>query len=239
VTNGDGVSNDAVVRAVGLSRDYPSGREVVHALSDVNLAVCQSEIVAVRGRSGSGKTTLLNLLGGLDRPTSGSVTIDGHEVTAMSDEELESVRRGTVSFIFQGFGLIPFLTAAENVEIPLRLIRADPAMRDKRVAQLLEKVGLAARMRHRPHELSGGERQRVAIARALATRPRVLLADEPTGQLDTETGRVIMRLLRSIIASEGITAVIATHDPLMLEVADRVVELRDGRILQTAEPAPA
>ncbi len=224
------------MEAVGLSRDFRSGREVVHALRDVDLAVRPSEILAVRGRSGSGKTTLLNLLGGLDRPTSGSVTIDGHEVTAMSDEELETVRRGTVSFIFQGFGLIPFLTAAENVEIPLRLIRTESAMRDRRVAQLLEKVGLAGRMRHRPHELSGGERQRVAIARALATRPRVLLADEPTGQLDTETGRVIMRLVRSIIASEGITAVIATHDPLMLEVADRVVELRDGQILPAEEP---
>ncbi len=224
------------MEAVGLSRDFRSGREVVHALRDVDLAVRPSEILAVRGRSGSGKTTLLNLLGGLDRPTSGSVTIDGHEVTAMSDEELEIVRRGTVSFIFQGFGLIPFLTAAENVEIPLRLIRTESAMRDRRVAQLLEKVGLAGRMRHRPHELSGGERQRVAIARALATRPRVLLADEPTGQLDTETGRVIMPLVRSIIASEGITAVIATHDPLMLEVADRVVELRDGQILPAEEP---
>ena len=141
------------------------------------------------------------------------------------------LRRSTVAFVYQAFGLVPFLTGAENVEVPLRLVRMDPADRDRRVADLLDLVGLAERARHRPYELSGGEQQRVAIARALANRPRVLLADEPTGQLDSDTGHRIMALLRSIIRAEGVTAIVATHDAAMLDVADRVVELRDGRLV--------
>ena len=217
-----------ILEAVDLSRDYPIGGSVVRALRGINLAVGRGELVAVRGRSGSGKTTLLNLLGGLDRPTSGRVVVDGHEVSSMSEDELVNVRRRTVAFVFQAFGLVPFLTATENVEVPLRLVHADPRERDRRVADLLDIVGLADRARHRPHELSGGEQQRVALARSLANRPSLLLADEPTGQLDSETGHVIMLLLRSIVRSEGITAVVATHDPMMLDVADRVVELKDG-----------
>ena len=217
-----------MVTAVDLRRDYPVGDSVVHALRGINLSVGRGELVAVRGRSGSGKTTLLNLLGGLDRPTAGRVVVDGLEVSAMDEAELVGVRRRTVAFIFQAFGLVPFLTAAENVEVPLRLVHANPRDRDRRVADLLEVVGLADRARHRPHELSGGEQQRVAVARALANRPSLLLADEPTGQLDSDTGHVIMLLLRSIVRSEGITAVVATHDPMMLDVADRVVELQDG-----------
>jgi putative ABC transport system ATP-binding protein len=219
-----------IVEAIDLVRDYPSGDGVVHALRHVDLSVRQGELVAVRGRSGSGKTSLLNLLGGLDRPTSGRVVVDGHEVSSMSEDELVEVRRRTIAFIFQAFGLVPILTAAENVELPLRLVRAEARARDTRVAELLELVGLAERTRHRPHELSGGEQQRVAIARALANRPRLLLADEPTGQLDSETGHMIMTLLRSIVRAEGITAVVATHDPMMLDVADRVLELRDGQL---------
>ena len=217
-----------ILEAVDLSRDYPIGGSVVHALRGINLAVGRGELVAVRGRSGSGKTTLLNLLGGLDRPTSGRVVVDGHEVSSMSEDELVNIRRRTVAFVFQAFGLVPFLTATENVEVPLRLVHADPRERDRRVADLLDIVGLGDRARHRPHELSGGEQQRVALARSLANRPSLLLADEPTGQLDSETGHVIMLLLRSIVRSEGITAVVATHDPMMLDVADRVVELKDG-----------
>ena len=217
-----------MVTAVDLSRDYPVGDSVVHALRGINLSVGRGELVAVRGRSGSGKTTLLNLLGGLDRPTAGRVVVDGLEVSEMDEAELVGVRRQTVAFIFQAFGLVPFLTAAENVEVPLRLVHANPRDRDRRVADLLEVVGLADRARHRPHELSGGEQQRVAVARALANRPSLLLADEPTGQLDSDTGHVIMLLLRSIVRSEGITAIVATHDPMMLDVADRVVELQDG-----------
>ena len=150
----------------------------------------------------------------------------------MSEDELVDVRRRSVAFIFQAFGLVPILSAAENVEVPLRLVKTDPKTRDARVRELLELVGLGGRMKHRPHELSGGEQQRVAIARALANRPRILLADEPTGQLDTETGHVIMTLLRDVVRTEGVTAIVATHDPVMLDVADRVLELRDGELLE-------
>jgi putative ABC transport system ATP-binding protein len=219
-----------VVEATGLVRDYPSGDGVVHALRGIDLVVGRGQLVAVKGRSGSGKTTLLNLLGGLDRPTAGRVLVEGLEISAMDEDELVDVRRRIVAFIFQAFGLLPILSAAENVEVPLRLVHADPFERDRRVAELLELVGLGERMHHRPHELSGGEQQRVAIARALANRPALLLADEPTGQLDSETGHRIMHLIRTVVRSEGITAVVATHDPLMLDVADRVVELRDGQV---------
>jgi putative ABC transport system ATP-binding protein len=222
-----------MVEAIDLVRDYPTGETVVHALRGINLRVGRGELLAVRGRSGSGKTTLLNLLGGLDKPTSGRVLVDGLEISAMSEEELVGVRRRTVAFVFQAFGLVPFLSAIENVEVPLRLVHANARERDERVAHLLEIVGLADRARHRPHELSGGEQQRVALARALANRPSLLLADEPTGQLDSDTGHVIMLLLRSIVRREAITAVVATHDPMMLDVADRVVELQDGQFVTT------
>jgi putative ABC transport system ATP-binding protein len=220
-----------LVEAIDLVRDYPVGEGVVHALRSINLSVAPGELIAVRGRSGSGKTTLLNLLGGLDQPTSGRVIVDGQEISSMNEDQLVDVRRRTVAFVFQAFGLVPFLTATENVEVPLRLVHANPRERDARVATLLDVVGLADRAKHRPHELSGGEQQRVALARALANGPRLLLADEPTGQLDSDTGHVIMLLLRSIVRHEGITAVVATHDPLMLDVADRVFELRDGRFI--------
>jgi putative ABC transport system ATP-binding protein len=214
-----------------LGRDFVTGASVVHALRDVDLQVDRGELVAVRGRSGSGKTTLLSLLGGLDRPTTGEVRIDGRSLGEMDADALVELRRTKVGFIFQAFGLLSILSAAENVEVPLRLVRAAPAERDERVGVLLELVGLGDRGRHRPHELSGGEQQRVAIARALANRPDVLLADEPTGQLDSATGRSIMGLLRAVVRSEGVTAIIATHDPLIIDLADRVVDLRDGRLL--------
>jgi len=223
-------SSGANVETHDLVRDYPSGDGVIHAVRGINLAVGAGQLVAIRGRSGSGKTTLLNLLGGLDRPTSGRVHVDGIEVSRLSEDRLVELRRTTIAFIFQSFGLIPILTAAENVEVPLRLVRTEPNERDRRVEELLDLVGLHDRARHRPHELSGGEQQRVAIARALANRPRLLLADEPTGQLDSETGHRIMLVLRSVVRAEGITAIVATHDPMMLDVADRVVELRDGHL---------
>jgi putative ABC transport system ATP-binding protein len=224
---------EPILRAIDIVRDYPSGDSVVHALRGVSLTAEAGRLVAVRGRSGSGKTTLLNVLGGLDHPTSGQVFIDGHEVSAMSEDQLVDVRRRSVAFIFQAFGLVPILSAAENVEVPLRLVRAPSRDRDARVRELLGMVGLGDRMKHRPHELSGGEQQRVAIARALANRPRILLADEPTGQLDSETGHVIMLLLRDVVRTESVTAVVATHDPIMLDVADRVVELRDGELVES------
>jgi putative ABC transport system ATP-binding protein len=221
-----------ILEAIDLVRDYPSGDSVIHALRGVNLTASPGQLVAVRGRSGSGKTTLLNVLGGLDRPTSGRVLIEGHEISAMTEDELVDVRRRSVAFIFQSFGLVPILSAAENVEIPLRLVRTESRRRDARVRELLDLVGLGERAKHRPHELSGGEQQRVAIARALANRPRILLADEPTGQLDSETGHMIMLLLRDVVRAEGVSAIVATHDPVMLDVADRTVELRDGELFE-------
>ena len=213
-----------------LARDYPSGDTVIHALRGISFSVGRGQLLAVKGRSGSGKTTLLNLLGGLDRPTAGRVLVDGAEVSAMQEKALVDFRRNTVAFIFQAFGLVPILSAAENVEIPLRLVRAKPSTRDDRVMELLELVGLAERANHRPHELSGGEQQRVAIARALANRPKLLLADEPTGQLDSTTGHAIMATLRAVVRAEGVTAVVATHDPALLDLADRIMEIQDGRI---------
>jgi putative ABC transport system ATP-binding protein len=221
-----------ILEASDLVREYPSGDATIRALRGIDLTASPGQLLAVRGRSGSGKTTLLNILGGLDRPTSGRVLIDGVEISAMSEEQLVDIRRRSVAFIFQSFGLVPILSAAENVEIPLRLVRAEARGRDARVRELLELVGLGGRAKHRPHELSGGEQQRVAIARALANRPRILLADEPTGQLDSETGHVIMLLLRDVVRTEGVTAIVATHDPVMLDVADRIVELRDGELFE-------
>ncbi|HEY2917035.1 MAG TPA: ABC transporter ATP-binding protein [Candidatus Limnocylindrales bacterium] len=223
-----------------VRREFKSGDGVIAALGDVSVQIPRGQLVAVRGRSGSGKTTFLSLIGGLDRPTSGRVVVDGLEISALPDRDLVEVRRRTIAFVFQSFGLLPILTAAENVEVPMRLVRAEPKARDRRVAELLEMVGLGERMRHRPHELSGGEQQRVAIARALANRPSLLLADEPTGQLDLETGHRIMTVLRNVARQEHITAMVATHDQAMIDVADRVIELRDGQIVADTggQPVP-
>ena len=220
-----------IVSTAGLSRDYEVGASVVHALRGIDLELERGRLIAVHGRSGSGKTTLLNMIGGLDTPTAGRVWVDGAEVTAMGEDELLALRRERLGFIFQSFGLIPILSAAENVEVPLRMARVAPGERDERVRLLLELVGLGERMHHRPHELSGGEQQRVAIARALANAPRLLLADEPTGQLDSTTGRRIMTLIRSLVATQGVSAVVATHDPALIDVAERVIELRDGEVV--------
>jgi putative ABC transport system ATP-binding protein len=219
-----------VLEAERLGKTYDTGPTPVVALADVDLSVEPGTLVVVRGRSGSGKTTLLNLLGGLDQPTTGSVRLDGDLVSEMDETSLSEMRRSRVGFIFQAFGLIPILSAAENVEVPLRLVRADPDERRQRSRTLLDMVGLSERVAHRPAELSGGEQQRVAIARALANKPRLLLADEPTGQLDSVTGKGIIDLLASLVHAEGIAAVVATHDPAPLAVADRVVEISDGRV---------
>jgi putative ABC transport system ATP-binding protein len=220
-----------LVEAVGLERVYPSEGGDVHALRGVDLRVRPGELVAIRGRSGSGKTTLLNLLGGLDRPTGGWVAIDGRRLDGLGEEALAELRRRVVSYVFQSFGLLPILSAAENVGVPLRMIAADPAERDRRVDELLSLVGLSGRADHRPAELSGGEQQRVAIARALASGPRLLLADEPSGQLDSTTGRAIMTLIRDAVRAKGVTAIVTSHDPTLIDVADRVIELRDGRFV--------
>ena len=221
---------EPMVAARGLTRTYGTTTAPLHALQDVSLDVAPGEMLAVVGRSGSGKTTLLNLLGGLDRPDAGTVRDDGTEVTALDDQGLSTLRRDTVSYVFQTFGLIPALTAAENVGVPLRLRRTPVADREQRVALLLDLVGLGGHALQRPGELSGGQQQRVAIARALAGSPRVLLADEPTGQLDTETGLGVMALLRAVVESEGVTAVVATHDAVLMSLADRVLAISDGRV---------
>jgi putative ABC transport system ATP-binding protein len=223
-----------MVETHDLSRDYPMPGGVVQAVRDVSIQIGRGQLVALRGRSGSGKTTFLSMVGGLDRPTRGSVTVDGLKVSDLPESELISFRRRKLGFIFQAFGLLPVLSAAENVEVPLRLINADPKERDQRVRELLELVGLGDRAKHRPHELSGGEQQRVAIARALANQPALLLADEPTGQLDSRTGRAIMTVLQRLVRSEGVTAIVATHDTTLIDLADRVIEMHDG---QVANPA--
>jgi len=219
-----------MVETRDLSRDYVMPGGVVHAVRDVSLRIGRGQLVAIRGRSGSGKTTLLSMLGALERPTRGSVTVDGTVVSELPESKLIGFRRRKVGFIFQTFGLMPILSAAENVEVPLRLLGAEPRERDRRVRRLLELVGLGGRLNHRPHELSGGEQQRVAIARSLASQPDLLLADEPTGQLDSQTGRGVMELLQELVRSEGVTAIVATHDAQLIDLADRVVELRDGRV---------
>jgi len=223
-----------MIEATRLCRDFQNGSDIVHAVADVDMRIERGELVAIRGRSGSGKTTLLSLIGGLDRPTAGDLAIDGASLVDMSQDDLVEMRRRKVGFIFQAFGLLSILSAAENVEVPLRLVSADQHVRETRVEALLDVVGLGDRARHRPHELSGGEQQRVAIARALANSPDILLADEPTGQLDSATGRSIMTLIRSVSQRENVTALIATHDPMVIDLADRVIELRDGRIVAPA-----
>ncbi|MEV6491693.1 ABC transporter ATP-binding protein [Actinoplanes sp. NPDC051633] len=215
-----------VIEVTGLVRDFGN----VHAVRGVSFTAAHGELVAVRGRPGAGKTTLLNLIGGLDRPTAGRVTVAGHDVTAASDRELRALRRDTVGFVFQSFGLIPILSAAENIGVPMRLTRRPAAEREERVAMLLELVGLGAHAAQRPYELSGGQQQRVAVARALANDPQVLIADEPTGQLDAETARSIMELLRAVVTARGTTALVATHDTTLIEQADRVLTLRDGAL---------
>jgi len=225
----------ATVQVREVHRTFGSGRSAVHALRGVDLDVAPGELVALVGRSGSGKTTLLNVVGGLDRPDEGTVLVDDVDVAALSDDEQALLRRDRVAFVFQTFGLIPVLTAAENIGVPLRLREAPVAERERRVEMLLELVGLAEHGLQRPDELSGGQQQRVAIARALAGSPRLLVADEPTGQLDSETGLSVMALIRGVVEAEGMTALVATHDPVMIALADRAVHLVDGRLLEAAE----
>ena len=211
-----------------VTRSFDTGAQLVTALDGVDLDIEAGSFAVVYGRSGSGKTTLLNVIGGLDRADSGDVTVCGHDLTTADDRQLTELRRTQVSYVFQGFGLLPVLTAAENIEVPLRLLDWPVTTRGSRVEEVLELVGLRDRGHHRPTELSGGEQQRVAIARALAAGPDLLIADEPTGQLDSRTGGAIMDLLRRLVADSGLTAVVATHDDRVIEVADHRVELSDG-----------
>jgi putative ABC transport system ATP-binding protein len=226
------VVTETMVRVENVHRSYGSGATAVHALRGVSFDIPRGELVALKGRSGSGKTTLLNLVGGLDEPDGGRITVDGLDLSGLGENGLLELRRDRIGFVFQSFGLIPILTAAENVGVPMRLRRAEPREREERVELLLSLVGLADHAAQRPGELSGGQQQRVAIARALANEPALLIADEPTGQLDAETGIAVMELLRAVVRSERVTALVATHDAALLDLADRVLELSDGEIVE-------
>ena len=207
------------------------------ALTDVNTVVLPGQFMAIVGRSGSGKTTLLNLMAGLDKPTTGSVLFEEQELSNMKERELTEIRRHKIGFVFQSFGLLPLLSAFENVELPLRISGTPVREREERAKDSLGMVGLTRRANHRPYELSGGEQQRVAIARATVTRPRVILADEPTGELDSANARSIFGLFQDMVRTQGISVVAATHDSTLLAMADEIKEMRDGRIVEAAEQA--
>jgi len=225
------------IRAENLCRHYVMGETVVKALDGVSLEVRTGERVALLGASGSGKSTLLHLMAGLDRPTSGTLQTQGRDLAGMSPEELAVHRRSTVGMIFQAFHLLPRMTLEENVELPLRLAEVPRDARPARVHEALGRVGLAARASHRPGELSGGEQQRAAIARALVNRPSILLADEPTGNLDSRNGAEIMRLIGELNASLGMTVVLVTHEQkLAAGFAERMLVLEDGRLASESRP---
>jgi putative ABC transport system ATP-binding protein len=225
-----------VVQLVDVTRVYRIGEVETQALRGVTLDVEDGEFGAIVGPSGSGKTTMLQLMGCLDRPTSGSVRINGQEVTRLSPNKRADLRKETIGFVFQFFALIPGLTAYENVELPLLLTGVKASDRRARVRELLEAVGLSDRARHRPDQMSGGEQQRVAVARALATHPVLILADEPTANLDTDNGRQLMEIMQRLNEETGVTFIFATHDPRVIPFARRTVELRDGRIADNGHP---
>ena len=224
------MQKEPLIRAVDLARYYTIGQENVRALDGVSVEVAQGEFVALVGPSGSGKSTLLNLLGGLDRPSSGEIYVADLELGRASDRELVQYRRKRIGFIFQSFNLLVTRSAVENVETPLMLADVKPKERRARALELLGLVGLGKRANHKPNQLSGGEMQRVAVARSLANRPLLLLADEPTGNLDSQTGRDLLNLLREAVSNQGVTLVLVTHDAQVASFADRVVHMLDGRI---------
>ena len=226
-----GDSNGYVIETDELWRIYKVGTREVPALRGISLAIEPGQFVAVKGRSGSGKTTLLNCLGGLDRPTSGTVRVFGRELGKLSDEQLTRWRRQQVGFIFQSFGLLPTLSAYENVELMLRIAGVHRKERRNRALFCLDLVGLTQWVSHRPFEMSGGQQNRVAIARALANNPELILADEPTGELDSSTAREVLSLFRRIVMEQHITFVMVSHDPLVDEYVDSILQLKDGQII--------
>jgi putative ABC transport system ATP-binding protein len=234
------MENDFLIRARTLTRHYQVGQQPVRALDGIDLDVKRGEFVALVGPSGSGKSTLLNLLGGLDRPSNGTVQVADVELGGAAETQLVRYRRERIGFIFQSFNLLPMRTAVENVETPLILSEVKPRERRERALELLKAVGLAARANHRPTELSGGEMQRVAVARSLANRPLLLLADEPTGNLDSQTGQGILDLLREAVASQGVTLLLVTHDLRVASYADRIIHMLDGHIerIEVGQNAP-
>lgn len=226
---------EPLIEAQGLKRYYERGSETVKALDGVDLAIRAGEMVSILGPSGSGKTTLLNLLSCLDAPTGGTLTVAGRSVAGLSEDELVEVRRGVLGFVFQNFSLLPTLTVSENVELPLMFLNRRPNR--ERTRAILEFVGLSARADHLPRELSGGQMQRVAIARALMVNPKILVADEPTGNLDKTTGASIIALFKRLAAEEGLAILLTTHNTAFGYEADRVITLEDGRIIKEEQPA--
>jgi putative ABC transport system ATP-binding protein len=223
-----------VVKLENLEKSYQLGKTTVQALRGVSLTLHEGEFMVVMGPSGSGKTTLLNIIGTLDRPTSGQALIDGEDIAKMNDKQLTRLRRYKIGFVFQFHNLIPVLTALENVQLPLLTAGTPRKASEDRANQLLERVGLKDRTDHLPDELSGGEQQRVAIARALANHPRIILADEPTGDLDTKTGSEVVQIMYDLAKQERAAVVVVTHDPVIAQRADRLLEMRDGKISETA-----
>ncbi|WP_369803553.1 ABC transporter ATP-binding protein [Cohnella sp. OV330] len=221
----------SIVSVSGLKRAFNSGQGTVEVLKGIDLAVPAGKLVVLKGRSGSGKTTLINLLGALDRPTEGKIEFAGRDVTGMSDGERDALRRQEIGLIFQSFALFPLMSAYENVEFVLRISASAKENRKEAAIQALEQVGLKPRMHHRPFELSGGEQQRTAIARAIAHKPRLLLADEPTAELDSKTGLHIIKLFRDLVEQHGLSIVMTTHDPAIMEIVDHIYELEDGQIV--------
>ena len=226
----EGLNSNLMLVASNITRDFFTGGINVRALDNINLSVQKGEFLAVIGRSGSGKTTLLNVIAGLDQPTHGTIVINDQDISSFSDRQMTELRRHHIGFVFQSFGLLPLMSAAENIELALRIAGTNKKHRRERTLELLELVGLENRSQHRPYELSGGEQQRVAVARAIANNPPLIIADEPTGELDSNTGQQIFTLLRKV-AETGVTVITATHDPFVIDHVDRVVEMNDGKLL--------
>lgn len=214
-----------------ICREFKQGSQTIHALKDVSINIKKEKLTIFKGRSGSGKTTLMNIMGGLDRPTSGNVVFDGKDITKMHDFERDSLRRTDIGFVFQSIALISVMNAYENVEFGLRVAGKKSGEWAAQVKKSLELVGLSKRMYHKPHQLSGGEQQRVAIARAIVHRPRIVFADEPTAELDTHLGLQVVKLFKQLVTEEGITVIMTTHDPSMNEIADHVISLEDGEVV--------
>ena len=219
-----------LISTIDLWRTYQLGSEEINALRGVNMTVMPGQFIAVVGRSGSGKTTLLSILAGLDKPTSGQVLFENRDIAGMNEHDLTEIRRHKIGFVFQSFGLLPLLSAFENVELPLRIAGVRTREREERTREALEIVGLWGRAKHRPYELSGGEQQRVAIARAVVNNPPLILADEPTGELDSTNARAIFGLFKEMVLKQGISVLSATHDSTLLAMADEVKEIRDGHL---------
>ena len=223
---------ESVVSLSDVVKTYVMGDNEVHALRGISFDIGQGEFVSIMGPSGSGKSTCMNMIGCLDQPTSGTVKINGRETALMNEKELAVLRNKTVGFVFQQYHLIPAMNILENVMLPLKYQKVDRVARLERASAALEAVGLGERIHHRPHELSGGQKQRVAIARAMVTQPKILLADEPTGALDTETGKQVMEMFRKINSENGTTIIIVTHDPRIGDSTERCIRILDGQIVE-------